>query len=309
MASKKEKAPEAPKPEKPVSWVEPSSEHVARWAEIARRLLRPDAPRLEQARAVLDELASGPFDPALAWETLASRDVVPSGWAEPGKRTLDPDAFLVRKKPCASMVLALAGDPAGVQTAEELAREAHRRALPWIEEEDNGPVVAGAPVAVEWRTVPRAYEAELYLTNPLSTVAFNLVEDLLQIEDYGPNEDRLVTRRVETATRPFTGRSAAKRGQDVNTPVAANEPPWRAKVWSTQGAGQHVLYQMADGYRFELASRRDACARQYRVPKELEGKSYREIENPYEPALGVAALGYLVAAMSRSRVYLWAPEP
>jgi hypothetical protein len=107
----------------------------------AARVLRPDRPRLSAARAALEGLT----DPRVAWEVLAAREVIPADWVGAPQRTfvhgtppailIDEDSFHIdpwvphacwRELDHPARVqhaLALGADPAGLLTAETLARE------------------------------------------------------------------------------------------------------------------------------------------------------------------------------------------
>lgn len=92
---------------------------------LAERILRPDRPKLREARAA----ASGISKPRDAWSALTTTGLVPSGgWLFADD---DPDTPIHRWPTSVDLCVALAADPAGVAAADGYAREAIVRLVPW----------------------------------------------------------------------------------------------------------------------------------------------------------------------------------
>lgn len=109
------------------------------YAALAERLLRAEAPHLEEARAV----ASGCADARELWERLAARGLIDVSWIEDPRREfglVTPDSsgsYRERRRtvsseaPSMAAAITLAADVEGVTTAESLAREVAAGLASW----------------------------------------------------------------------------------------------------------------------------------------------------------------------------------
>ena len=135
-----------PRPNGPT--LDPESEEGAR--ELAGRLMRPDRPNEAAVRDIARRVPRRAGGAAL-WEALAAHGHLPEGWLA------DPERAFVSGRPGvrptgidgldAATARALACDPAGVQTAEELLRESFALASLF------GPIGLSndAPPSIAWR--------------------------------------------------------------------------------------------------------------------------------------------------------------
>jgi hypothetical protein len=100
------------------------------YAALAARILRPEAPRLDEVRATASTCA----DARELWERLAARSVIDPAWLDDPRRefcVVEPDLLgsyvngrrAVTSTPSMVAAITLGADAEGVVTAESLARE------------------------------------------------------------------------------------------------------------------------------------------------------------------------------------------
>jgi|LNFM01.1.fsa_nt_gb hypothetical protein len=95
---------------------------------LALRVLTPARPQLARATAALEGIVA----PREALECAVAHGLCPSEWINDEARAFGGEPPSITRVPYqVHAVLAMVSDPIGLVTAEELAREAHRRALKW----------------------------------------------------------------------------------------------------------------------------------------------------------------------------------
>lgn len=87
---------------------------------IAARLMRPARRHEGAVRAAVARLPAGSSSAAL-WEALSAEGLIPTSWFDRHRRLFIQEA--VSESPSWECAAALAADPSGVETAEEVARE------------------------------------------------------------------------------------------------------------------------------------------------------------------------------------------
>lgn len=246
---------------------------------LARRILRPDRPRLADARAAV----AGISDPREAWEVLATRGLVRDDARPAPHRDFAPqpsDVLVLtptgvaswRPQPTPTTVraaVAIASDPAGIATAEALVCEVRQRLEPWgvprprgirwrIEERPWGGMAADRPWMPSWPAVHRFGDPDA-------------------VGQQLPGE---FWRRWPLNTRSLGRRFA----QDL-----AAHAEWRRLV--------------ARGARVT-----PTCAAVPVTPgASVVGMAFAALPDPFEPLLAVWGLGYAVDAIAEEVVVLVAP--
>lgn len=228
---------------------------------VGARLYEPEAPNDEAVRAVVGPDARRGGAPAQVWETLAVRGAIPLAWAdgrEPrfvaSSRGLLDDP--VAAPPTRRAAAALARDPAGVAAAEELARVAFRRMLPF----------APARVDAELQHV-------LWVTGPL------------------PPPRELGWRRAP-ALRLLSVATRAQRVLERDARAFgvpwSDAQSWRSWWWDMTRRGAAVFDRLA---ALDAAITWVRGAERGSEPRAV-GVRYADLANPFDPLLGIWCLGY-----------------
>lgn len=269
-----------------------------RWLELARAVARPASPQLAAVRSAL---AERPIDPVEAWEVLATRDLVADPWVARGPRDVSawtPKPLDESAPRTLESVVTIACDPDGVARAEALALELARRLAPWRE--------GDAATRVRWQTVARA---EGRFPRPMGFAArpaFVAMEQLYATNQWGSKEDGALSRSVERAFRPVSGRPSGT-VVEGSPPVRADDPPWMKRLWDRADAGQHCLYHVKNRAYWEACVALDLAVTPL-ASEALARCPYRELLDPAEALLEIWRLGYVVADVRDEDVTVLAPE-
>jgi hypothetical protein len=270
----------------------------ARWLELARAVARPASPQLAAVRSAL---AERPMDPREAWEVLATRDLVDDTWVTRGPRdvtALPPRGAEDDGPRTLESVVTIACDPAGVARVDALALELARRLAPWREGE--------AATRVRWQTVPWTEARFPHVEGFAARPAFVAMELLYGSGPWGSKEDGALSRSVERAFRPVSGRPSGT-VIDGNPPVHADDPRWMARLWDRVSAGQQCLYHVKNRVYWETSVALDLVIPPHKSVS-LEGRRFRELLDPAEVLLEIWRQGYIVGDVQDDVVTVYAPE-
>jgi hypothetical protein len=276
---------------------------------LERRMLRPERPRLALARAAVEGLTN----PREAWEALATRGLIPDAWvADPSRvfrvarrcaccrgarRVWSGEGEFATSAECGACsargvwfadapqpatvaaCVALAGDAAGLATAEALAREFVARAAPRLPAAERvvRESAAGPRAAVPWAAFTSSPARTVWqLGGPFSRPP-------------RPHPGALL---AQAAALALSGR-----------PRAAHEDlPWPGGRLS--GAPDSAASALADDLTaacWYWVSVREGVA----LP---EWRALRDLADPFDPLLEIWRMGYALDAVSHEAFALIAPE-
>ncbi len=258
---------------------------------LTKRVFLPARPKLEQARAAV----AGLTDVAEAWETLAARGVLSAEWLSDANRLFaeqeTPPALqreagtqpsyesvkeYLRAGPrladvptSMELVISLASDIVGIESAEQVARETVRRLAPWG---------CPQPSKIAWRQVdPSSWE-----TQP------------------GDFRHMPAAMAVGHAFRPLEARMPALiRARKYEFGSVA----WRA-AYSWECAMQWRVVTAQDSKISREALEKSQDSGYEPVPKSLAKRPFRELANPFEPLLSLWAAGYALDAITPEVIVL-----
>lgn len=238
----------------------PSEVASADYVALGRRVMHARRAQREAVREALD----GIEDVAEGMEVLASRELVPMAWTEPGRRVFQGvvqtpwgprDAKDLPRPATMGDLRAIASDPPGVETAEVLAQEFVEAVAPWSAR-------PSTVRAVAWRFVDGRALRDLY---------------------HGP-WPAVIERALAGVRMP----GAAARWRTLRVDAAM-----RAVPWSSQSIGDAV--RLCEWWRV-MAERDEWVPAVERLPDALEGARWRALKNPFIPLLSLLSTGYAFAA-------------
>lgn len=275
----------------------PLDAREASWLDIARRVARPQGARLAEVRAALADYTDDTPDPRALWEALVARGLASEEWATRGPsdvRREGPEGPFTRD--AVESIVAVASDPEGVAAVEALARELSRRLAPWNEV---------SPERVVWRTVPVTAERFPSPTSFAASPAFAAIDALFDSTRWTTKEDGALRRSVERAFRAVSGRPSGT-VTEAQPPLRAGDAPWRARFWDRGAAGQQAIYHTINRALWQACTEHDLA-----VPRRgyyVDGKRFREFDDPAEVLLEVWRTGYVIHHIDDAVITVHAPE-
>lgn len=259
----------------------------SQYKHLVEHVLSPRRPRLWDALAVLRDCASsaekrgdaqreGRLQVREYWETLGSREVIPLEWVA------SPQRFFRRSKKKYLPrylwdALALASDPEGVGTAEQLARETLQRLSDW----------GGAPLpqGLFWRIFTQGAQRD-------GAVRASWPQQLLYLNAW-QGAERAVTQR---ARRSVVNEANTQRARLRALAGAAQ----RSAVYAcTEDCLSAWWWHKACELDLRVPPRSRTGFHPYEVPDALVDKRFVELPNPFDPLLALWQTGYALGGVGK----------